>query len=425
MVGNRRAKGKGKATPKATQLPRKRKTVSILEVLLVETVTRIVELLDIRKPNNDCPSKELLALCRTSRSLNAIATGLVYRHFDMGNELRCQKARPFSKLSLFTRTLSSSRALAGLVKSMTLEWRPTSSVSVNIGTRAIDDLRKKDPELYSDLTSYVPERGLEKKEKLANYFRYLVQRLIPCAFNLESLDMRLMSPMPAAAKDAYWDVLDCIKPRKHTIPSLGHVSYAQVEAVDAIVMWRFLHGLGRIAPGIKHLDLDVDMAFKNTHAAARSPQLFFPALIHLNIGQSMLFMEPDLQKLLSSCSGLQSFTIDKVRNVNGEKDPVIASCVVDMLRPHCQTLKVLTIDLARDKPSDNGCLEDSLKAFTELEHLELRANHHIEAEVERLVDAYRAHQKRYSLGEHGGLSDAVLRMVGKTEYDRLRWTLEM
>ncbi|KAF6802093.1 hypothetical protein CMUS01_15456, partial [Colletotrichum musicola] len=355
--------------------------------------TRIVELLDVRKPNNNCPSKELLALCRTSRSLNAIATGLVYRHFDMGNEMRCQKARPFSKLSLFTRTLSSSRALAGLVKSMTLEWRPKSSVSVNIGTRAIDDLRKKDPELYSDLTSYVPEKGLEKKDKLANYFRYLVQQLIPCASNLESLDIRLV---PAVAKDAYWDVLDCLKPTKHTMRSLGHVSYAQGETVNAIIMWRFLHGLGRIAPGIKYLDLD-----------------------------PMLFMEPDLQKLLSSCSGLQSFTIDKVRNVNGEKDPIIASCVVDMLRPHCQTLKVLTIDLARDKPSDNGCLDDSLKAFMELEHLELRANHHMEAEVERLASAHRAHQKRYSLGEHGGLSDAVLRMVGKTEYDRLRWSLEM
>ncbi|KAF6842564.1 hypothetical protein CMUS01_02943, partial [Colletotrichum musicola] len=63
MAGNRRAKGKGKGPQKATQPPRKGKTVHILEVLPVETFTRIVELLDVRKPNNNCPSKELLALC--------------------------------------------------------------------------------------------------------------------------------------------------------------------------------------------------------------------------------------------------------------------------------------------------------------------------------------------------------------------------
>ncbi|KAF6809941.1 hypothetical protein CMUS01_13577 [Colletotrichum musicola] len=369
--------------------------VNFLKVLPAELVARILEFVDAREPDSLFPSEDILAVCETSRALCVLARPLIYRHYDMGDQLTAD--HPFERLALVARTLDESPHLAPLVKSMTVEWWFFNNENIIIDNLTGLSYCREEDHNYDKAVFW--EMGAPAFCVLAAHFRYLVQRILHRTWDLRSVEFNITSPMPEVPGDAYWNILDGLEP---SMGSLSHVTYSQRDGVDTIVMWRLLHALGRVAPNIKHLNLEAYyQATETTSAAAAaacSSPLCFPALAHLDVGHSSLDVEPGFTKLLTGCRGLKSFRIGKSREVDRERQRESLPAILGLLAPHKETLMALSLNLGRDRDGEAFLIQPALEPFDGLKALELIAQSEVmEEEAERLAGNYWARRQRYSL----------------------------
>ncbi|KAF6830357.1 hypothetical protein CPLU01_07412 [Colletotrichum plurivorum] len=369
--------------------------VNFLKVLPAELVSRILEFVDAREPESPFSSEDILAVCETSRAFCALARPLIYRHYDMGDQLTADY--PFARLALFARTLDESPHLAPLVKSMTVEWWFFNNENIINDNLAGISYSREDDQNYDKTVLW--ELGAPAFCVLAAHFRYLVQRILRRTWDLRSVEFIITSPMPEVPDDAYWNILDGLDP---SLGSLSHVTYSQRDGVDTIIMWRLLQALGRVAPNINQLKLEAYYMATDTASAAasaaRSPPLCFPALAHLDVGYSSLDVEPGLTKLLSGCRGLKSFRIGKGREADREKQRESLPAILGLLAPHKDTLMALSLNLGRDRDGEAFLIQPALEPFDGLKALELIAHSEVmKEEAERLAGNYWARRQRYSL----------------------------
>ncbi|KAI1828063.1 hypothetical protein F4861DRAFT_535491 [Xylaria intraflava] len=305
----------------------------------------------------------LYSACLVSRRFRDIAQPILYHEFvpGYGSSHYSERYQWTGRFTSFLRTVAQRRDLANLVRDLYFhDWlRASITLEPHIAEAALEESARARGVNLSDFLE--PFRGSPTQRLLEPYgpgASELVAMLLFCLPNLTRIcfDMDIpFPPIPASALSA-----------------AGVRLPLQTIEVDA-------HGseLRYVLGGVLELSLPTLRTLNVDYYSSRSgdelgiSDLFFPSLRKIIISRSEI-SGPDLQLLLSCCTGLETFIYDTLSSTYCIQPPKI----IEYLSRHQETLTAVRLDLRDARIVENKLPFEpmpSLKKFPVLLNVSLNA----------------------------------------------------
>ncbi|KAI1426275.1 hypothetical protein F5Y12DRAFT_713271 [Xylaria sp. FL1777] len=308
----------------------------------------------------DCQA--LYSTCLVSKRLRDVAQTILYHEFipGYGDSFFSMRYTWAERLTLFLRTVTLRRDLAKFVQRLYLShWLLEPIESREVEAALEESARLRGVNLSDFLKPFqdLPVRKLFQPYRPAA--DELVAMLLSCLPNLARLHLTMAtpeSPIPISALSA------------------AGVLRLSIQTIEFCASGSNLrHRLG----GILELSLstlrtlNIDAYCSRDGDKLGLSDLFFPRLRNISVTRSGM-SEPDLELLLSCCTGLETFIYDATSTTGC----ILPSNIIKYLSKHQETLTAVRLDLRNARVVDERFLSESissLKTFPVLRSVSLNS----------------------------------------------------
>ncbi|KAI0972194.1 hypothetical protein F4678DRAFT_53762 [Xylaria arbuscula] len=314
----------------------------------------------------------LYSTCLVSRRLCDIAQPILYHEFvpGYGDSWNSVQYEWTGRLTGFLRTVALRRDLANLVRGLYLSHWLLSPIFIE-PTQGYAALEQTALVRGVNLSDFLKSFPLEDNGSYRPVADELITMLLSCLPNLARLYLTTTTPGNPISMEAL-KAAGVLRLSLQTI---------EVEAGGSNLRHRLGGILEMSLPTLKTLNIDSYSSFEGDKLGLSG--LYFPSLRNISVTASKM-SGPDLESLLSCCSGLETFIYDATSSIYS-----IHPCdIIKYLNRHQETLTTVRFDL-RNADFINPFLPEpmpSLQLFPVLQDVALNSFHIYNDNKEQLKD---------------------------------------